>query len=203
MGSNGRDRAKRRKHDAYYTPGWMVRALLRYVPFSLGAPENSQLKIFEPCVGDGAIVRELVAAGALPSMIRTNDIDPNVQSDFSFDAADPWPRDMGKPHWTVSNPPWAMPKNGRPLPVNILQHALEHSIGVSLLLRITFLEPCENRGAWLQANPPFQVIVLPRYSFTQNGKSDSATAAWMTWLKPAEFKPAKPQIVIAEDAERL
>jgi hypothetical protein len=203
MGSNGRDRAKRRKHDAYYTPAWMVRALLRYTPIDLTPPANSQLRIFEPCVGDGAIVRELIAAGALH--VRTNDIDPGVRPDFTFDAADPWPIErLGRrPHWTVSNPPWAMPKGKRPLPVLILQHALEHSLVVSLLLRITFLEPCENRGSWLQEHPPFQIIVLPRYSFTGDGKSDSATACWMTWLRPGSFTPAKPQIVIASDAERL
>lgn len=191
----------RREHDAYYTPGWMTRALLRYGPSEL--VHNKKLRIFEPCVGDGAIVREFVAAGFENG--NTNDIDPKITADFHFDAAQPWPAEhRGRYDWIPSNPPWAMPKNKPPLPVNILKHALENAeYAVSLLLRITFLEPCENRGEWLQANPPDQIIVLPRYSWTQNGKSDSATGAWMTWLKNRSLDSLDLPIVIANDAESL
>ena len=204
MGANGRLKP-RREHDAYYTPGWMVRALLKYGPFDPTAHRrNADLRIFEPCVGDGAIVAELVKAGFLTGL--TNDIDPKITASFHRDASQPWP-DEWQFDWTVSNTPWAMPKNKPPLPLEILKQALAHSrLAVSLLLRITFLEPCENRGVWLQEHPPDQIIVLPRYSFTQDGKSDSATACWFTWLGPdLAGMPLyrAPHIVIAEDAERL
>lgn len=199
MGKNGRDK-KRREHDAYYTPGWMVRALIKHGSQYLS---RTSLKIFEPCVGDGAIVHELVKAGYLSG--ETNDINPRIEATHHFDAAQPWPAEHHDRYdWIVTNPPFAMPKNKPPLPVNILQEALEHATeAVSLLLRVTFLEPCENRGLWLQANPPDQIIVLPRYSFTQDGKSDSATCAWMTWLKNRSLDSFDLPIVVANDAESL
>jgi hypothetical protein len=52
-----------------------------------------------------------------------------------------------------------------------------------MLLRLSFLEPTRERGPWLAANPPDLVIVLPRISFTGDGKTDSVTCAWMIWDK--------------------
>lgn len=198
---------KRRANDAYYTPGWMVRSLIRHSPLPLvGYPHEPvpDLRIFEPCAGDGAIANELRTAGY--RHVWTNDIDDSLNTDQHFDAADPWPLSLPAMAWVISNPPWAMPKNGRPLPVLILQESLKVSaIAVTLLLRITFLEPTANRGAWLQDNPPDQIIVLPRYSFTGDGKSDSATAAWMTWFVGGRIAPANTYrpIVVDHDAERL
>jgi hypothetical protein len=170
------------------------------------AAAAGRTSVFEPCVGDGAIVRELVWAGY--SQGHTNDLEPAIAADYHFDAADPWPdHQQNKYNWIVTNPPFAMPKNGKPLPVNILKHALaavRPGGAVSLLLRVTFLEPCENRGLFLQEHPPAQIIVLPRYSFTQNGKSDSATCAWMTWIAGdgAQYW-SRRGIVVANDAESL
>ena len=42
-----------------------------------------------------------------------------------------------------------------------------------------------DRGAWLNEHPPTTLIVLPRISFTGNGKTDSVTCAWMVWEKNA------------------
>lgn len=197
----------RRARDAYYTPGWMVRSLIRHSPIALvGLPHEPvpDLRIFEPCAGDGAIATELRSAGY--RHIWTNDIDADQNTDQHFDAAETWPVNLPPPAWTISNPPWAMPKNGRPLPVQILKEAIRCSErAVTLLLRITFLEPTANRGDWLRDNPPDQVIILPRYSFTGDGKSDSATAAWMTWIvgnsipRDNTYYP----IVVDADAERL
>lgn len=33
----------------------------------------------------------------------------------------------------------------------------------------------------LAAHPPTQLIVLPRHSFTGDGKTDRVTCAWMIW----------------------
>jgi hypothetical protein len=192
----------RRQYDRYLTPGWMVRALLKYGPVSFRDYAPNTFRIFEPCVGQGDIVRALIAAGWTDGM--TNDIDPRIKASSHFDAAAPWPADQHRRYdWIVSNPPWAMPKGQPPLPVNITKEAFRHArVAVSMLLRITFLEPCKNRGLWLHKHPPDQIIVLPRYSFTGDGKSDSATACWLTWLEsPTGFD--RPRIVIAEDAERL
>jgi hypothetical protein len=52
-----------------------------------------------------------------------------------------------------------------------------------MLLRLSYLEPTEDRGAWLNSHPPTDLIVLPRISFTGNGKTDSVTCAWIVWRK--------------------
>jgi hypothetical protein len=55
MSSTGRS-AVRREADYYPTPSWVTRAILQHLPIA-GS-------VLEPCAGDGAIVRELLAAGA-------------------------------------------------------------------------------------------------------------------------------------------
>lgn len=38
--------------------------------------------------------------------------------------------------------------------------------GVALKLPLSFLEPCEDRGAWLSANPPALCVFLRRAKYT-------------------------------------
>lgn len=79
--------------------------------------------------------------------------------------------------WVVTNPPFAaaMP---------ILQYAVAHArVGVALYLRLSFLEPTRACGPWLEAHPPTRVLVLPRHSFSGDGKTDSVTGAWMVWRR--------------------
>jgi hypothetical protein len=68
-----------------------------------------------------------------------------------------------------------------------VQHAVATAkVGVALMLRISFTEPTAHihpRGPWLEVNPPKRQLVLPRYSFTQNGRSDSATTCWFVWSR--------------------
>lgn len=189
-------KTKRIERDAYFTPRWMTTSLLHHVP-EIGG------KVVEPCVGDGAISRVLLAANRALFVV-TNDIDTTQKAESHLDATLPafWAQfgpKFGKPDWVVSNPPWAMPKNEPAQPLEILKHGLACArVGVALLLRITFLEPCENRGTWLQKHPPTRQIVLPRYSFRGNGATDSATACWFIWSHEALSGRA---IVIDCDAE--
>lgn len=44
-------------------------------------------------------------------------------------------------------------------------------------------KPCTPRGPWLSTHPRIKQITLERYSFTGNGKSDSATTEWLVWSK--------------------
>jgi hypothetical protein len=156
----------------------MVRSLLHHVPEIQGV-------ILEACAGHLAIASEL-RRHARMERVFTNDIDKALDVDFHFDAS----RDgvwQSAWEWAITNPPWAMPRNAPPLPVLMVQHAVDAllsdptRIGAAFLLRVTFLEATENRGHWLQENPPAKIIVQPRYSFTGDGKSDSATCAWMIW----------------------
>lgn len=144
------------------SPAWAAQVLYRRVP--------QIVNIAEPCVGTGDLVR------GRTDVLWTNDLDISRKADAHMDMTDPasWKR-IPRPSWVVTNPPFA--DAGK-----ILANALDHARhGVAFLLRLTFLEPVEQRARLLRENPPKRLIVLPRISFTGDGKTDSVTCAWMVW----------------------
>lgn len=157
----------RREHDFYPTPTWATKELLKRAPFIGGS-------VLEPCVGYGAIADPLREHRYVEAL-RTNDLDRQWAADSHEDATDPrWWATM-RPDWVITNPPFCDAHLIVPL-------AFKHAVsGVAMLLRITYLEPCEGRSAWLAEYPPDGLIVLPRISFTGDGHTDSATCAWMIW----------------------
>lgn len=172
----------RRKNDFYPTPEFATETLLRHVPIA-GT-------IFEPCVGDHAIARILERRGK----VITNDIDPSHDSWFQLDAAAPksWTDHFHslRSDWVVTNPPFNQAAHIVPL---AYEHARE---GAAMLLRLSYLEPVENRGTWLNEHPPTILIVLPRISFTGDGKTDNVTCAWMIWDKVVQLQS---RVIIAEN----
>jgi len=156
----------RRALDAYYTPRSAVNSLRSYFPIK-GV-------IFECCAGDGAIVNPFVEDGLV---VVTNDIDPKLHCNFQRDAKEASLFSEVNADWVVSNPPFS---EAFPIVKNAVESA---KIGVAMLLRLSFLEPTYERGEWLQANPPQALIVLPRISFTGDGKTDSVTTAWFIWYE--------------------
>jgi len=167
----------RRERDFYETPHWATATLLREVPEIGGV-------IFEPCVGDGSIA--FVLRGEPSDRIYnvyTNDIDPKRAALWHFDAAQSaeWDANVIADHfdWIITNPPY-----DKRYMLPIVDNAIKYArIGVAMLLRISFEEPTEQRGPWLQQHPITKRIVLPRISFTGNGKHDSVTCGWMIWSK--------------------
>lgn len=151
---------------------------MAYLRQQLSGMLNPWDKLFEPCVGTGNIVKGFAGAGCW----TTADIDPSVKPDFVMDSAlhANWAQlDIKgiKHDWTITNPPFNCA-------FDILKNALEFSNeGVILLLRLSFLEPTFERGKWLSEHPPSKIIVLPRISFTNDGKCDSVTTCWMVWDK--------------------
>ncbi len=161
----------RRKHDFYPTPEFATRELLNRV--SIGG------NVFECCVGDHAISRVL-HEGPRPSYVLTNDIDAACHADFHENAAArvSWEYFTNRSiAWVVTNPPFQFASLIVPLAYEFAEE------GIAMLLRLSFLEPTEDRGAWLNEHPPTSMIVLPRISFTGDGKTDSVTCAWMIWEK--------------------
>lgn len=142
--------------------------------------------VLECCAGDGKIA-EVVNRRAGVDMYE-NDIDPQYGSQWNFDASQAWPNNIGRHSWVVTNPPFNAAARIIPL---AYEHAMD---GIAMLLRLSFLEPVEDRGAWLNANPPTKLVVLPRISFTGDGKTDSVTCAWMVWDKTGEIQR---EIVVA------
>lgn len=163
----------RRKNDFYPTPAWATEELLKRVLI--------QGRVFECCVGDGAMSSVLEKEPGVSVFV--NDIDiRTVTADLHGDAASYpfWSKidlTIGRPDWVVTNPPFSHA-------MEILSNAYVYAKrGVAMLLRLSFLEPTEDRGEFLNKYPPDNLIVLPRISFTGDGKTDSVTCAWMIWEK--------------------
>lgn len=167
------DPTARHEDDFYATPKYQSRALLNRLSLRPG------WRVLEPCAGDGAIVREL------PHVVDvvTNDIvqrDPMVP-DFLLDATltTTWENfeAAGPLDIVLTNPPFDVA-------FHIAQHAIEHArVALILLLRLSWFEPTEERGPWLRKYPPTSLIVLPRYDYRRNGKTDSVTSCWAVWAR--------------------
>lgn len=164
----------RRPLDQYFTPDLPTQALLRQFLQIQGT------RFVDPCCGDQRMARALVAAGRCPA-VRTNDADVRLEADTHLDACAPavW---ASRPEWCVTNPPFDTAGD-------IAWTALENcSMGVAILVRCTWLEPCgpsprAPRGdrRWLVRRPPTAVLVLPRVSFRADGNTDSAGVWWVVW----------------------
>lgn len=149
----------RRARDAYYTPNGegAIAALVARV--------KVDGTIVEPCAGTGNLVEPLRRRGYA---VITNDVRGG------FDATK---RRLPASHWVITNPPFSKA-------YEILLNARRTAnVGVAFLLRLSFLEPTHERARFLTLQPPSQLIVLPRMSFTNNKRTDSVTCAWMVWSK--------------------
>ena len=189
----------------YETPQTFTKWLFRQVGIEQGGLPIVG-RVFEPCVGSGAIVR---AARELPAAVDRqwvmNDLDRRWPADFHADAALPW-GSLGAPDWTVSNPPFTPA-------IDIITQALEHSrIGVAMHLRASIHEVLKTgvRRTWMVEHQPTGILWLPRFAYQRSkttGKwtTDSVCACWVIWLKDPhapQFIRYAPEWVIDElDAE--
>lgn len=157
----------KRKNEFYETPSVFTKALLLDTGILIRG------RILECCSGGNAIADVLTQNGF---HVTTNDIDPLRNADQQMDASKN-PLWMGEANdWVISNPPFSEAPS-------IVRHAFFHAkFGVAFLLRLTFLEPCKNRSEFLVDHPP-SILVMPRYSFTGDGATDSVTCAWFIWVK--------------------
>lgn len=161
--------------DFYPTPSLLTWALLerhRFVPW------RNKATVLEPCNGEGAISDVLRESG-LFRLVDTADIDPAKPAELTMDATDPqaWAR-MPRYDWIITNPPF----NQAP---EILPLAYENCrVGMAMLLRLSYLEPCANRASWLAEHPPAKLLIFsgPRPRFRSDAKNtDSVTTAWFIW----------------------
>ena len=168
----------RRSNDFYLTPSWATEMLLSRFPLT-GA-------IGEPCAGAGDMASVLRQHGE----VWTNDLDRSHTADNYYDLLDPdsWAK-LPECDWIVTNPPFNIAAAIVPAAYG------KARLGIAMFLRLSYLEPCQNRAEWLADHPPTALMVLPRISFTGNGKSDSCTTAWMVWDKRVG---AKTEIIVAK-----
>lgn len=153
----------RRKHDFYPTPGWATKVLLDHCD-----ELTDNYGAIEPCAGDGDIANILRPHYAY---VETSDIDESRKVDKICDAR--YAVCLSK-ETVITNPPFNQA-------IEIVSNFVNQGVKAAFLLRLSFLEPTEARGKWLSDNPPRGLIILPRISFTGDGKTDSVTCAWMVW----------------------
>jgi hypothetical protein len=177
----------RREHDFYPTCQLFTKELLARVP-EIGG------RVLEPCSGEHDMTVVLQQHKAVTS-ITTNDVDEQKPADLHLRAQAPELYEGREFDWIVTNPPFSCAFD-----ILKLAHANAKK-GVAFLCRLSFIEPTLSRGEWFIQNPPDLQIVLPRYSFTQDGKTDSVTCAWFIWFKepprdlyaPISFVPRQPK----------
>lgn len=167
-------KSDRVEHDYYPTPEPITEALLKFV--------DIKGQVFDCCDGTSSISKFFYGS-------ITNELypQPRHQPDYQGDASDEalWNQvdEEGGIDWVVTNPPY-----GLELPVQILAHAVQHArVGVAMLLRISFLEPCRDRSEWMTANADqlrYVIPVNPRPQFRADIKGgDCFTVAWFVWVK--------------------
>lgn len=163
-------RLPRIEHDYYPSPHWFLSDLLRYIRI-FG-------RIGEPCCGDGAIANLLPYWYATDS-VWTNDIDTKHSANYYLDAtlSESW-QQFPSTDWIVTNPPFNQARS-------ILENAYRHAkVGVVMFLRLSFIEPCNNRVEFLSQYPPTTILIQPRYAFRpETTKTDRATMAAFIWDK--------------------
>ena len=162
----------------YPTPDWAIDRLIdEFVPI---ASNDGESPIYEPCVGDGAIVARFRARGCTRPWIATD-----VQR-YEF-------REGGQPETfaqqsclpaclpsrdAVTNPPFSLTED---ICKALLASTRRY---VVVLVRMTFLGS-EKRAEWLRKNPPDLVIHLPRRFQGPNGRggtgTDASYRAWLVW----------------------
>lgn len=177
----------RRPLDLYRTNVRQTQALIERVPIAG--------RIVECCAGPGDMARVLAAAPAV-TRVFTNDIDEAHSCHYHSDATDPlamvWTLNFD---WAVSNLPFGRAPEILPLAFPRAR------VGVAFILRLSFLEPCPNRAEWLSEHVSYFhglfTFGQPRPSYTEDGRTDSVTTAWMIWTKlPPQQRTWRPFDVI-------
>lgn len=172
----------RDKRDRYFTPRWATLALLDYLGDRLAG------LVWEPCAGQCHIVDVLrerdhhVLATDItpyPSLDGVHDFlhlergyaPPAVSMDGTVT--------VNAPHWIVTNPPYT---TDQCTATDIVRHALElATVGVAMLLRLSWLEPCDDRVDLLMTDPPTDYIILPRVNYIGAPSGNNQTSVWCVW----------------------
>lgn len=170
-------------NDAYFTKNHgLTRALLSRSPVPM--------KVGEPCRGGGDISAVLRESGR-----------EVVESDLA-DGVDLF-GDRAEELYTgidaiVTNPPFYCAPAA-------IRRFRKWSDYVACYLRVTFLEPCTNGdSARLDLLADLnQHFVLPRASFTRDGRKDNVTGAWFVWDRRLEGKPRTFDVITPLELEEF
>jgi hypothetical protein len=177
-------------NDYYPTPHEITMILLD----KIGAIIEPFDVVFDPCAGHGAILeaihsrQEIIAIANEPYIVppegchwwkttaHTETVWRCVETKLKTDMD-------GGIDWVITNPPY-----DKELMLPIMEHSLKHARkGFAALVRLSWLEPCNGRAEFLQANADqlrYVISVSPRPKFRADTKgSDNVTSCWMVWDK--------------------
>jgi hypothetical protein len=157
----------RHDRDFYRTPEWVTSALLR----ALDLPKN--LTIYDPCAGDGAILNVCRARGY--ENVHGTDIEPRKELDIAKKDFLQTKGHIPNIDVCIMNPPFS---HLREFVTRALQ-AFGPRCTLAILMR--------DGAASTKRSKPFMVLnpdrfpLVPRPSFTENGRSDRTTYSWFVW----------------------
>lgn len=165
-------------HDYYPTPWWCVDRLLESIP-----PFDPGARLFEPCAGDGAIMRRVldwypgVKWLATDLNPRANPHAPNsLRADMLIHRLDylSLPRErIVDVDCIITNPPYN-------LALEFAELALHHCPRVAMLLPLTF-GSSKKRADFRTRHPPSQRVLPDRARFLVGETSAPTDYAWFTW----------------------
>jgi len=137
------------------------------------------LTALEPCCGMRDIAD--VLADDYDLEVCTMDIDPRSRADTIGDFITHPLAELGWVDWVITNPPYQTDQYHA---VDFIKRTLKigTATGVAHLVRMSILEPCDNRVNLLQELSPSYVLYLPRPRFKW-GKTDSVTSVWLVWVR--------------------
>ena len=140
------------------------------------------------CAGEGTIAKALAEKSRL--RVITNDINPDLSMDYHQDASIQlgWQR-LPDADWIISTPPYTKAPTIIPLAYEKVKK------GIIMLLKLSYLEPCQDRVEWLTEHPPTKLICIPAILSDLSAKKrdlDSIACAWFVWLKDPSIKTRQP-----------
>ena len=163
----------RSPYDFYPTPSSAIKPLLEKMNFH-------GVHIYEPCAGDGAIVKEI--KNMFPDAhVSANELDTNHEANLSLSGADriTWTnflttKDNGA-DIIITNPPFSLAQE-------FLEYTFENYSAptVIMLLRLNFLASQKRHDFWKKYPPTHLYVLSKRPSFTGSG-TDSQDYAWFVW----------------------
>ncbi len=137
------------------------------------------------CAGEVSSAKVLAEKTRL--RVITNNINPDLSTDYHQDVSIQvgWQR-LPDVNWVISTPPYSKAPTIIPLAYEKVK------TGIIMLLKLSYLEPCQDRVEWLIEQPPTKLICIPQILSSNKRDSDSTALAWFVWLKDPSIKIRQP-----------
>jgi len=158
-----------------------------FEPLLARLPKFSILPFYDPCAGDGRIVRWIRESGRT---CAGAELFPQPDTDF---AAQDFLTDFTRRDFIVTNPPFS-------LAFEFCEHAVRHSTETLFLLRLGFLGS-QQREEWFKANEPsalFPLSTRPAFVRACRCKDDTCKH---DWILPIESE--RPKICPCCGSEKI